>query len=119
MTGKSTAVYFRGISLLSSRSFTFSPYLFYSNKKQSENVHPHSYIRVIDVCVQPVRAGVPPSMQIRDWSLITGKGGGLQNGRGGMLSLTPTKRVRGAKSFSHAEGGGGHNKFWGSFYAVA
>ena len=25
----------------------------------------------------------------------------------------------GQKSFSHAEGGGGHNKFWGGFYAVA
>ena len=25
----------------------------------------------------------------------------------------------GGKSFSHAEGGGGHKKFWGSFYAVA
>ena len=24
----------------------------------------------------------------------------------------------GGKSLSHAEGGGGHNKFWGSFYAV-
>ena len=23
------------------------------------------------------------------------------------------------KSLSHAEGGGGHNKFWGSFCAVA
>ena len=25
----------------------------------------------------------------------------------------------GRNSFSHAEGGGGHNKFWGSFYMVA
>ena len=25
----------------------------------------------------------------------------------------------GRKSFSHAGGEGGHNKFWGSFYAVA
>ena len=42
---------------------------------------------------------------LRDWSLITGRGGGLQNGRGGgMCSFTPTKRG-GAKSFSHAEGG--------------
>ena len=55
---------------------------------------------------------------IRDWSLITGRGGGeLQNGRGGgTLSFTPTKR-RDGQSFSHAEGG--HTKFWGSFYAVA
>ena len=29
-------------------------------------------------------------------------------------------RKGGGKSLSHAEGGGGgHNKFWGSFYAVA
>ena len=25
----------------------------------------------------------------------------------------------GSKSFSHTEGGGGHKKCWGSFYAVA
>ena len=25
----------------------------------------------------------------------------------------------GRKSFSHAEGGGGHKIFWGSFYVVA
>ena len=30
---------------------------------------------------------------IRDWSLITGKGGGLQNGRGGgTRSFTPIKK---------------------------
>ena len=48
------------------------------------------------------------------------RGRGLQNGRGGggMCSFTPTKRG-GKISFSHAEGGGGHNKFWGRFYAVA
>ena len=40
---------------------------------------------------------------VRDWSLITGRGG-LQNGRGGTGSFTPTKRG-GGKSFSHAEGG--------------
>ena len=28
---------------------------------------------------------------LRDWSLITGRGG-LQNGRGGIRSFTPTKR---------------------------
>ena len=46
----------------------------------------------------------------RDWSLITGRGG-LQNWRGGMQSFTPTKRGDG-KGFSHAEGGGGHNKLY-------
>ena len=53
-------------------------------------------------------------MKIRNWSLITGRGGGLQNRRGGgTSSFTPTKRGDG-KSFSHAEGG--YKKFWGSFY---
>ena len=38
----------------------------------------------------------PQKDMFRDWSLITGRGGGgLQNGRGGGF----------AKSFSHAEGG--------------
>ena len=38
---------------------------------------------------------------IRDWSLIAGEGGGLQNSRK-------------EGSFSHVEEGGGglHNKFW-------
>ena len=56
-------------------------------------------------------------MQLREWSLITGRGGGedYKTGGGrGKCSLTPTKRGAG-KSFSHAEGG--HRKFWGSFNA--
>ena len=45
---------------------------------------------------------------IRDWSLITGRGG-LQNGRGGHV-----------KFYSFENGlKGGHKKFRGSFYAVA
>ena len=52
---------------------------------------------------------------LRDWSLITGSGGGgYKMGGGGTWSFTPTKRG-GGKRFSLAEGGGGHNKFWGSF----
>ena len=43
--------------------------------------------------------------QIRDWSLITGRGG-LQNGRGGHVKFYPSKRGGGGKSFSRAEGGG-------------
>ena len=43
---------------------------------------------------------------LREWSLITGRGGGLSNGRWG-----------GGKSFSHAEGE--HKRFWGSFHPVA
>ena len=31
------------------------------------------------------------------------------------MRFTPTKRGEGGgKSFSHAEGGGGHKRFWGS-----
>ena len=55
---------------------------------------------------------------LRDWSLITGRGGGLQNGRGVAHEVLPLRKGEGGKSFSHAEGGG-HKKFWGSFYAVA
>ena len=43
---------------------------------------------------------------IRDWSLITGRGGGATKREGGMRSLTPTKSGCG-ESFSHAERGGG------------
>ena len=47
---------------------------------------------------------------LRDWSLITGRGGGYKTGGGGgKSSFTPTKRGGGGKGFSHAEGG--HNKF--------
>ena len=43
---------------------------------------------------------------IRDWSLITGRGG-LQNGRGGGARevLPLQKGGGGGKSFSHSEGG--------------
>ena len=64
---------------------------------------------------------------VRDWSLITGRRvgvgvgvgvGGLQNGRRGPVKFYPYEKGGGGKSFSHAEGGG-HNKFWGSFYMLA
>ena len=47
----------------------------------------------------------------RDWSLIIGRGGGLQNGKERMWSFTPTKKNGGGGggSFSHAEGGGEHS----------
>ena len=56
---------------------------------------------------------------VRDWSLITGMGGGggLQNRRGGHMKFYPYEKG-GGKSFGHSEGGG-HIKFWGSFYTVA
>ena len=55
----------------------------------------------------------------RDWSLITGRGGGYKTGgAGGAREVLPLRKGGGGgKSFSHAEGG--HKKVWGSFYAVA
>ena len=45
------------------------------------------------------------SKAIREWSLITGRGG-LQNGRGGHVKFYPyEKGGGGGKSFSHSEGG--------------
>ena len=48
-----------------------------------------------------------------------GKGGGCykMGGGGGKWSFTPTKKrgARAAKVFAILRGGGGHNKFWGSF----
>ena len=56
--------------------------------------------------------GEPLHQTLRDY----GGGGGLQNGRGGHVKFYPYKK-EGGKSSSQPEGGGGHNKFWGSFYA--
>ena len=47
-------------------------------------------------------------------------GGGLQNGRGGHVKFYPYKKKGGrgvGKALAILKGG--HNKFWGSFYAVA
>ena len=54
---------------------------------------------------------------MRDWSLVTGRGG-LQNG-GGHMKFYPYEKGGGGggKSVSHAEGG--HKTFWGGFCAVA
>ena len=59
--------------------------------------------------------GRPFSTKLREWSLITGRGGGykkggggVQKGRGSTQVLPLQKGVR--KSFSHAQGGG-HKKF--------
>ena len=57
------------------------------------------------------------ALELRDWSLITGKGvggGSLQNRRGGGYEVYPTKRGD-RKGFSHAEGGGGAQQVLGSF----
>ena len=42
---------------------------------------------------------------IRDWSLITGRGGGGYKMGGGHVKFYPYEKEGGAKSFSHAEGG--------------
>ena len=54
--------------------------------------------------------------KLRDWSLITGRGG-LQNGRGGHVKFYPYKKGGAQKVIAMLKGG--HKKFWGSFYAVA
>ena len=57
-----------------------------------------------------VTIGIPSEQSVstvRDWSLITGRGGGLHNGRGACEVLPLEK------------GGGGHKQFWGRFYTVA
>ena len=55
--------------------------------------------------------------ELRDWSLITGRGGGLQNGRGGAHEVLPLRKGGAEKVLGMLKGG--HKKFWGSFYAVA
>ena len=42
---------------------------------------------------------------IREWSLITGRGGGYKTGGGAREVLPLKKGGGGGKSFSHAEGG--------------
>ena len=54
---------------------------------------------------------------IRDWSLITGRGGGLQNGSGGHMKFYPYEKGVAKKVLAMLKGQ--HKKFWGSFYAVA
>ena len=62
-------------------------------------------------------------MAFRDWSLITGRGvglGGYKTG-GACEVLLLQKKGGGAEkvlAMRAERGGGGHNKFWGSFYAV-
>ena len=56
---------------------------------------------------------------LRDWSLITGRGGGLQNGRGGARKVLPLRKGGGGVEKVLAMLKGGHKKFRGSFYVVA
>ena len=49
---------------------------------------------------------------IREWSSMTGRGGGLQNGRGGgQVNFYSYKKGGGGLAMLN----GGHDKFWGSF----
>ena len=43
-------------------------------------------------------------LQVRDWSLITGRGGATKR-EGGACEVLPLRKGGGGKSFSHAEGG--------------
>ena len=54
---------------------------------------------------------------VRDWSLITGRGGGVKTG-GWNVNFYPYKKRGGAEKVL-AMLKGGHNKFWGSFNAGA
>ena len=55
------------------------------------------------------------TIEVRDWSLITGRGG-YQTG-GGAREVLPLRKGGAEKVLAMLKGG--HKKFWGSFYAVA
>ena len=54
---------------------------------------------------------------IRDWSLITGRGGGATKREGGACEVLPLREGGAGKVLAILKGG--HNKFWGSFDVVA
>ena len=52
--------------------------------------------------------------QVRDWSLITRRGGGATKREGGACEVLPLRKGGGGgKGFSHAEWGGGAQKVLG------
>ena len=53
---------------------------------------------------------------VRDWSPITGRGGGYKTG-GGAREVLPPRKGGAEKVLAMMKGG--HNKFWGHFYVVA
>ena len=59
------------------------------------------------------------SYTIRDWSLITGRGGGATKREGGHMKFYPYEKGGGGADKVLAMLKGGHKKFWGSFYTVA
>ena len=53
---------------------------------------------------------------LRDWSSITGRGGGLKREGGGQVKFYPYKKGGGGETrFSHPEGGTHCKRFWVSF----
>ena len=50
---------------------------------------------------------------LRDWSLITGRGGGYKTGGGGHVKFYPYEKWGGGGFLAALKGG--HKKFWGSF----
>ena len=58
-------------------------------------------------------------VHLRDWSLNTGRGGGYKTGEGWHVKFYPYKKAGGGAEKVLALLKRGHNKFWGTFYAVA
>ena len=54
---------------------------------------------------------------IRDWSLVTWKGGGGYKTGGGACEVLPLRKRGVEKVLAMLKGG--HNEFWGSFYVIA
>ena len=59
---------------------------------------------------------VPPLPIIREWSLITGRGGATKR-EGGAREVLPLQKGGAEKVLAILKGG--HKKFWGRFYGVA
>ena len=53
---------------------------------------------------------------LREWSLITGRGGATKR-EGGAREVLPLRKGGAEKVLAILKGG--HKKFWGRFYAVA
>ena len=60
--------------------------------------------------------GTAQRSNIRDWSLITGRGG-YKMGGGGAREVLPLRKGGAEKVLAMLKGG--HKKFWGRFYVVA
>ena len=69
-----------------------------SHHKTNTYMNPHTTLTMLEYYGHS-------GLIIRDWSLITGRGGGLQNWRGGHVKFNPYEKG-GGKSLSHIEMGG-------------